>query len=258
MKHLKKYVGKLCSSYVYYTLFILIYLMEPYHQKSFRPSLYGVHTGAHNHYLFVLSIELSSCENASKVWLECNYGYKQSKEVRMVKNLDVLFYVLVSFIRCLLEMSKLIFETLVDLLVVALLLLHLLELRLDVLGQVVDGRPVLLDRVVLLLVLRLVVVQLVVDLIDLFTGFLVPLQGFILFGLDQVIDGCAGLRNMVHDVVGGVLDAGLRLVEVLVLLGKVVQLDRVQPLQLRVVLLEQGLVALHHILVVRLQKFKTF
>ena len=145
-----------------------------------------------------------------------------------------------------------------DLLIVALLLLHLLELRLDVLGQVVDGRPVLLDRVVLLLVLRLVVVQLVVDLIDLFTGFLVPLQGFILFGLDQVIDGCAGLRNMVHDVVGGVLDAGLRLVEVLVLLGKVVQLDRVQPLQLRVVLLEQGLVALHHILVVRLQKFKTF
>ena len=144
------------------------------------------------------------------------------------------------------------------LLVVALLLLHLLELRLDVLRQVVDGRPVLLDRVVLLLVLRLVVVQLVVDLVDLFAGLLVPLQGFVLFGLDQVIDGCAGLRNMVHDVVGGVLDAGLGLVEVLVLLGEVVQLDSVQPLQLRVVLLKQSLVAFHHILMVRLQKLKTF
>ena len=154
-------------------------------------------------------------------------------------------------------MSELVFQSLVDLLVVALLLLHLLELRLDVLRQVVDGCPVLLDRVVLLLVLRLVVVQLVVDLVDLFTGLLVPLQGFVLFGLDQVIDGCAGLRNMVHDVVGGVLDAGLCLVEVLVLLGEVVQLDGVQPLQLRVVLLEQGLVTLHHVLVVRLQKFKT-
>ena len=155
-------------------------------------------------------------------------------------------------------MSKLVFQPLVDLLVVALLLLHLLELRLNVLGQVVDGGPVLLDCVVLLLVLRLVVVQLVIDLIDFFTGLLVPLQGFILFGLDQIVDGGAGLRNMVHDVVGGVLDAGFCLVEVLVLLGKVVQLDRVQPLQLRVVLLEQSLVALHHILVVRLQKFKTF
>ena len=176
----------------------------------------------------------------------------------MAKNLDVLFYILVSFIRCLLKVGKLVFEPLVHLLVVALLLLHLLELRLDVLRQVVDGRPVLLDRVVLLLVLRLVVVQLVVDLVDLFAGLLVPLQGFVLFGLDQVIDGCAGLRNMVHDVVGGVLDAGLGLVEVLVLLGEVVQLDSVQPLQLRVVLLKQGLVALHHILMVRLQKLKTF
>ena len=137
-----------------------------------------------------------------------------------------------------------------DLLVVALLLLHLLELRFNVLRQVVDGRPVLLDRVVLLLVLRLVLVQLVVDLVDLFAGLLVPLQRFILFGLDQVIDGCASLRNMVHDMVGGVLDAGLRLVEVLVLLGEVFQLHRVQPLQLRVVLLEQGLVTLHHILMV--------
>ena len=129
-------------------------------------------------------------------------------------------------------MSELVFQSLVDLLVVALLLLHLLELRLDVLRQVVDGSPVLLDRVVLLLVLRLVVVQLVVDLVDLFTGLLVPLQGFVLFGLDQVIDGGAGLRNVVHNVIGGVLDAGLRLVKVLVLLGKVVQLDSVKPLQL--------------------------
>ena len=145
-----------------------------------------------------------------------------------------------------------------DLLVVALLLFHLLELRFNVLRQVVDGRPVLLDRVVLLLVLRLVLVQLVVDLVDFLAGLLVPLQRFILFGLDQVINGSASLRNMVHDMVGGVLDAGFRLVEVLVLLGKVFQLHGVQPLQLRVVLLEQGLVTLHHILVVRLQKFKTF
>ena len=68
-----------------------------------------------------------------------------------------------------------VFESLVDLLVVALLLLHLLELRLDVLGQVVDRGPVLLDRVVLLLVLRLVLVQLLVDLVDLLAGLLVPL-----------------------------------------------------------------------------------
>ena len=57
---------------------------------------------------------------------------------------------------------------------------------------------------------------------------------------------------MVHDVVGGVLDAGLRLVKVFVLLGKILQLDCVEPLQLSVVLLKQGLVTLHHILMVRL------
>ena len=145
-----------------------------------------------------------------------------------------------------------------DLLVVALLLLHLLELRLDVLGQVVDRGPVLLDRVVLLLVLRLVVVQLLIDLVDLLAGLLVPLQRLVLLRLDQVVDSRAGLGNVVHDVVGGVLDAGLRLVEVLVLLGQVVQLHRVQPLQLHVVLLEQRLVALDHVLVVRLQQLETF
>ena len=161
-------------------------------------------------------------------------------------------------IRCLLEVRKLVFESLVDLLVVALLLLHLLELRLDVLGQVVDRGPVLLDRVVLLLVLRLVVVQLLIDLVDLLAGLLVPLQCLVLLCLDQVVDGRAGLRNVVHDVVRGVLDAGLGLVEVLVLLGQVVQLHRVQPLQLHVVLLEQRLVALHHVLVVRLQQLETF
>ena len=145
-----------------------------------------------------------------------------------------------------------------DLLVVALLLLHLLELRLDVLGQVVDRGPVLLDRVVLLLVLRLVVVQLLIDLVDLLAGLLVPLQRLVLLRLDQVVDSRAGLGNVVHDVVGGVLDAGLGLVEVLVLLGQVVQLHRVQPLQLHVVLLEQRLVALDHVLVVRLQQLETF
>ena len=76
----------------------------------------------------------------------------------VVKNLDVLFYVLVSFIRCLLEVSKLVFQPLVDLLIVTLLLFHLLELRLDVLGQIVDRGPVLLDSIVLFLVLGLVVV----------------------------------------------------------------------------------------------------
>ena len=162
------------------------------------------------------------------------------------------------FIRCLLEVRKLVLESLVDLLIVALLLLHLLELRLDVLGQVVDRGPVLLDRVVLLLVLRLVLVQLLVDLVDLLTRLLVPLQRLVLLCLDQVVDGRAGLRNVVHDVVGGVLDAGLRLVEVLVLLGQVVQLHCVQPLQLHVVLLEQRLVALDHVLVVRLQQLETF
>ena len=89
----------------------------------------------------------------------------------MVKNLDVLFYVLVSFIRCLLEVSKLVFQPLVDLLVVALLLLHLLELRLDVLAQVVDGRPVLLDGVVLPLVPGLVVIQLIVDFLKVVLNF---------------------------------------------------------------------------------------
>ena len=85
--------------------------------------------------------KLTKYEIASEVWLKCNYGYKQSKEVRVVKNLDVLFYVLVSFIRCLLKVSKLVFEALVDLLVVALLLLHLLELRLDMLAQIINGGP---------------------------------------------------------------------------------------------------------------------
>ena len=104
----------------------------------------------------------------------------------------------------------------------------------------------------------LVVVQLVIDLIDLLTGLVVSLKGLVLLGLDQIVYGGARLANVVHDVVGGVLDAGLGLVEVLVLLGQVVQLHRVQPLQLHVVLLEQRLVALHHVLVVRLQQLETF
>ena len=58
-----------------------------------------------------------------------------------------------------------------DLLIVALLLLHLLELRLDVLAQVVDGRPVLLDGVVLPLVPGLVVIQLVVDFLKVVLNF---------------------------------------------------------------------------------------
>ena len=58
-----------------------------------------------------------------------------------------------------------------DLLIVALLFLHLLELRLDVLAQVVDGRPVLLDGVVLPLVPGLVVIQLVVDFLKVVLNF---------------------------------------------------------------------------------------
>ena len=58
-----------------------------------------------------------------------------------------------------------------DLLIVALLFLHLLELRLDVLAQVVDGRPVLLDGVVLPLVPGLVVIQLVVDFLRVVLNF---------------------------------------------------------------------------------------
>ena len=58
-----------------------------------------------------------------------------------------------------------------DLLIVALLFLHLLELRLDVLAQVVDGRPVLLDGVILPLVPGLVVIQLVVDFLKVVLNF---------------------------------------------------------------------------------------
>ena len=58
-----------------------------------------------------------------------------------------------------------------DLLIVALLLLHLLELWLNVLAQVVDGRPVLLDGVVLPLVPGLVVIQLVVDFLKVVLNF---------------------------------------------------------------------------------------
>ena len=52
--------------------------------------------------------------------------------------LDVLLDALVCFVRCLLEVGELVLEPLVDLLVVALLLLHLLELCLNMLREVVD------------------------------------------------------------------------------------------------------------------------
>ena len=126
------------------------------------------------------------------------------------------------------------------------------------LREIVNCTSVLLDGIILLLVSGLMIIQLVIDLLNLLTRLRVSLQSFVLLRLDQVVDAGAGLADVVHDVVGGVLDAGLRLVEVLVLLGQVVQLHRVQPLQLHVVLLEQRLVALDHILVVRLQQLKTF
>ena len=68
--------------------------------------------------------------------------------------------------------------------IVALLLLHLLKLRLDVLGEIVNGDPVLLYGVIFLLVSGLVVVQLVIYLVDLLAGLVVSLQSFVLLGLD--------------------------------------------------------------------------
>ena len=147
-------------------------------------------------------------------------------------------------------MGQLVLQPLVDLLVVALLLLHLLELCLNMLGEVVDRGPVLLDSIVFLLVSRLMIVQLLVDVVDVLASLLVSLQGLSLFRLDQVVDGGAGLRNMVHDVVGCVLDTGFSLVEIFVLFGQVLLLNIVQPLEFVVVFLKECLVGLDNILMV--------
>ena len=86
------------------------------------------------------------------------------------------------------------------------------------------------------------VVQLLVDIVDVLASLLVSLQGLSLFCLDQVIDGGAGLRNMVHDVIGRVLDTSFSLIEIFVLFGQVLLLNIVQPLQFVVVFLKERLV----------------
>ena len=135
--------------------------------------------------------------------------------------------------------------------IVALLLLHLLKLRLNVLGQIVNRDSVLLDSVIFLLVSGLVVVQLVIDLIDLLAGLVVSLQGLVLLGLDQVVYGGARLADVVHDVVGGVLDTGLGLFKIFDLFLQVLSLSILHFLYFIVVFLEESLVRLDNVFVVR-------
>ena len=142
--------------------------------------------------------------------------------------------------------------------IVALLLLHLFELRLNVLGEIINGDSVLLYSVIFLLVSGLVVVQLVIDLIDLLAGLVVSLQGLVLLGLDQIVYGGARLADVVHDVVGGVLDTGLGLFKIFDLFLQVLSLSIFHFLYFIVVFLEESLVRLDNVLVVRFQKFKTF
>ena len=78
-----------------------------------------------------------------------------------------------------------------------------------------------------------------------------PLQSFVLLGLDQVMDGGARLADVVHDVVGGVLDTGLGLFKVFDLLLQVLTLSVLHLLYFIVVFLEQSLVRLDNVLVVR-------
>ena len=97
------------------------------------------------------------------------------------------------------------------------------------------------------------VVQLLVDVVDVLASLLVSLQGLSLFRLDQVVDGGAGLRNMVHDVIGRVLDTGFSFIEIFVLFGQVLLLNIVQPLQFVVVFLKERLVGFDNILMVRFE-----
>ena len=83
------------------------------------------------------------------------------------------------------------------------------------------------------------------------------LERLILLGLNQVVDAGAGLGDVVHDVVGCVLDAGLGVLKVLDLLLKILVLDVLQLLNLIVVLLKHCLVRLDHILMVGLQQLKS-
>ena len=102
------------------------------------------------------------------------------------------------------------------------------------------------------------IIQLVIDLLNLLTRLRVSLQSFVLLRLDQVVDAGAGLADVVHDVVGGVLDAGLGVLKVLDLLLQILVLDVLQLLNLIVVLLKHCLMRLDHILMVGLQQLKSF
>ena len=126
------------------------------------------------------------------------------------------------------------------------------------LREIVNCTSVLLDSIILLLVSGLMIIQLVIDLLDLLTRLRVSLQSFVLLCLDQVVDAGAGLADVVHDVVGGVLDAGLGVLKVLDLLLQILVLDVLQLLNLIVVLLKHCLVRLDHILMVGLQQLKSF
>lgn len=126
------------------------------------------------------------------------------------------------------------------------------------LREIVNCTSVLLDGIILLLVSGLMIIQLVIDLLDLLTRLRVSLQSFVLLRLDQVVDAGAGLADVVHDVVGGVLDAGLGVLKVLDLLLQILVLDVLQLLNLIVVLLKHCLVRLDHILMVGLQQLKSF
>ena len=125
------------------------------------------------------------------------------------------------------------------------------------LREIVNCTSVLLDGIILLLVSGLMIIQLVIDLLDLLTRLRVSLQSFVLLCLDQVVDAGAGLADVVHDVVGGVLDAGLGVLKVLDLLLQILVLDVLQLLNLIVVLLKHCLMRLDHILMVGLQQLKS-
>ena len=125
------------------------------------------------------------------------------------------------------------------------------------LREIVNCTSVLLDGIILLLVSGLMIIQLVIYLLDLLTRLRVSLQSFVLLCLDQVVDAGAGLADVVHDVVGGVLDAGLGVLKVLDLLLQILVLDVLQLLNLIVVLLKHCLMRLDHILMVGLQQLKS-
>ena len=125
------------------------------------------------------------------------------------------------------------------------------------LREIVNCTSVLLDSIILLLVSGLMIIQLVIDLLDLLTRLRVSLQSFVLLRLDQVVDASAGLADVVHDVAGCVLDAGLGVLKVLDLLLQILVLDVLQLLNLIVVLLKHCLVRLDHILMVGLQQLKS-